>query len=207
VGAIWYAAALLALLVPIGIITSVIYLIMRGHRDQDNGITSHQVLVAYFYFVTGASVLTMAVGLAYFIRVAVHQAFDGGETASDLTLASVLLGTGLLVYTLHIYGRRTAEKRAAKTTPTPRRIYLFFMLGFFSIVGLISLPLAIYETIHYYIVETNYYREAPSGEIAMAIVFVLLWVYFIFRVFQEMKPKEKAEAEEMEDEHLESPEI
>jgi hypothetical protein len=142
----------------------------------------------------------MAVGMVYFIRVAISQAFNGGEIADDLTLASVLLGTGLVICVLHIYGRRTVQKSEEEATTNIRRIYLFFMLGIFSVTGLISLPSAIYQTIRYFIVEepSYYYQyqpQAPSTELAIAIVFLLLWAYFMFRVVREMRHRDRGEIE------------
>jgi len=175
-------------IVPILIIAAVVYLIVRSRREE--GFNVYQVLMAYFYFVTAASVIAMAVGMVYFIKVAISQAFDGGEIARNVPLASALLGTGLVICVLHVYGRRTVEKREEKATATLRRIYLFFMLGTFSLTGLISLPLAIYRILRYYIVEYSYPPKAPSTELAVAIVFVPLWAYFMFRVFREMRRKE-----------------
>jgi hypothetical protein len=194
--------SLLASIVPLLIIVGIVYLIARPRHG--NGITPYQALMVYFYFVTAASVITMAVGMVYFIRVALSQAFGDGETANDLTIASVLLGTGLVICTLHIYGRRTAEKWMGKISSTPRRTYLFFMLVGFSSAGLVSLPLAIYKAIHYFIAEPTYrdypyYEEvnppAPSTELAVAIVVVLLWAYFMFRVLREIRQRNRGETE------------
>ena len=196
----WYG--LFASIVPILVIIAIVYLIARPRRGERNGITPYQTFMSYFYFVTVASVITMTVGLICFIRVAVSRAFDGGEIANDITIASVLLSTGLVICILHIYGRHTLEKRMEKIPSNPRRTYLFSMLVGFSIAGLISLPLAIYQTIHYFIAaEPNYYpappyRDDPSTALAVAIAIVPLWAYYVFRVFREIRQRN---AEEIED--------
>ena len=153
-------------IIPILIVAAVVYivyLIVRSRREERNGFTVYQALMAYFYFVTAASFITMAVGMVYFIKVALSQAFDSGEIATDITLASALLVTGLVICALHVYGRHTIEKREEKATTTIRRIYLFFMLGTFGLTGLISLPLAIYQILRYYFVESHYHPRNSLG--------------------------------------------
>ena len=200
----WYAyllGGLLGLLVvPVLIIGGIVYLVTRARRDRHNGITAHSALMAYFYLVTAVSVITMAAGAISFVYVAVDQAFRAAEIASDLTVASVLLGTGLVVCLLHVYGRRTVEKMTGKGAPTLRRVYLFSVLGIFGLAGLISLPLAIYQLIDYYVLgqpdySPYYTNHPPSEALAVAIVVVPLWAYYVFRVFREIRQKDTKEAE------------
>ncbi len=182
---VWALGWIIPILV-IAAVVYVVYLIVRPRREE--GFNAHQALIAYFYFVTAASFITMAVGTVIFIQVAIRQAFNSVESIDDnLTLASVLLVTGLVICVLHVYGRRAVEKREEKVTTTIRRIYLFFMLGTFGLTALISLPLAIYQLLRYYIV--GHRDETPATALAVAIVFVSLWAYFMFRVFWEMKVK------------------
>jgi hypothetical protein len=182
-------AGLLGLLVPVLIIGGIVYLVARSRRDRQNGITAYSALMAYFYFVTAASVITMAAGAICFVYVAVDQAFRSGEIASDITVASVLVGMGLIVCLLHVYGRRAVERMTGKSAPTLRRVYLFCMLGIFGLAGLIALPLAVYQLIDYYVVGHGYlsYVDPPSESLAVAIVVVPLWAYYLFRVFREIR--------------------
>lgn len=182
-------AGLLGLLVPVLIIGGIVYLVARSRRDRQNGITAFSALMAYFYFVTAASVITMAAGAISFVYVAVDQAFRADEIASDITVASALLGTGLIVCLLHVYGRRAVEKTTGKAAPTLRRVYLFSMLGIFGLAGLIALPLAIYQLIDYYVADHGYlsHVDPPSESLAVAIVVVPLWAYYLFRVFREIR--------------------
>jgi len=80
-----------------------------------------------------------------------------------------------------------------------RRTYLFFMLIVYGITGIISLPLAIYQTIDYHIADTPLYgrphSNEPSTELAIAIVIVILWAYFMFRVLREVRQRDSGELE------------
>lgn len=183
--------AALSFFVPVLIIAGIVYLIVRARRPQTNGISGYQVLVAYFYMLTAASFFTMVVGLVYFITVALSPAVRGSGIAGDLTLASVLVGTGLIVYALHIYGRRLVEKRVPGAASTQRRVYLFFMLAVFSIMGLVSLPLAINEIVRHFVLDTG--RFLSRTPLALAIVFVPLWAYFMFSVLGELRRKGNGE--------------
>lgn len=83
-------------------------------------------------------------------------------------------------------------------TPTPaiRRFYLFSMLTLSGIAGLVSLPIAIYETIRYYVLDRDYqyWSEEPSGSVAAAIVIVLLWAYYLTRVIREPRHTDNKES-------------
>lgn len=190
----------LAWIVLLFVIVAIGYLVLRPRHNQHNAASPYGALMGYFYFMIAASVITMTVGMVYFVKVAIGQAFDGGEISNDLTLASVLLGTGLVICILHVYGRRAVQKREEEATTNIRRIYLFFMLGIYSLTGLISLPLAIYQTIRYFTVEPDYgyyHPQAPSTELAVAIVFVPLWAYFMFRVLQEIRQRNRGDTSDL----------
>jgi hypothetical protein len=189
---------IVSLLAPILIIGAIVYLIAR-RRNGSNGITAYQALITYFYVAIAASVITATAGIAYLALVAFTKAYDGSEIADDLTLGLTLLGTGSIICILHVYGRRAVEKLEEKATTTLRRVYLFFMLAVFGIGGIVSLPVAINETVHYYVDDSNetsrYYtrdssdRDAPSEQLAAAIVLVPMWTYYVFRVLREVRQK------------------
>lgn len=181
-----------SLIIPILLIVAVVYLIVRPRHDvQRNARNPYRALTGYFYFVIAASIITMTVGVFIFLQVGINQAYDGDAIRSDLTLATVLLCTGLVICILHVYGKYSIPVKEAENTADIKRIYLFSMLGIFSLSGLISIPLVIYKTIYYYIAEepSRFYSNppAPTTEMAIAIVILPLWIYFIFRVLREIK--------------------
>ncbi|MFC1925736.1 DUF5671 domain-containing protein [Chloroflexota bacterium] len=187
------------------LIASIAYLMVRSRHDRDGGITAHDVFVAYFYFVMAISVVFMVSGLIYLLKIALSQAFEGGAIAGDLVLAFVLLGIGITTYLLHVSLKRRVEKRNDKTTPILSRVYFFSMLGSFGLAVLISLPLAIHQSIRYYTEDQayayypgsfrHYTISDPSEELAVAIVLIPIWVYLMFKVLREIKQRDTGESE------------
>ena len=84
-----------------------------------------------------------------------------------------------------------------KGTRSIKRIYLFFMLSIFSVAGLVSLPVAVYAFVHYYI-EGSRHWEDPSAALATAIVVVPMWAYYLMRVMQETRATRKRAAKDTE---------
>lgn len=192
----------ITLIVPLLLFVAVIYLIVRPRHDiQRNARNPYRALTGYFFLIIAASIITMMIGIFLFVKVGISQAYDGDAIRNDLTLATVLLCTGLVICILHVYGKRFIPKKEAENTADIKRIYLFSMLGIFSLSGLISIPLVIYKTVYYYIAEEPsrlYYPyssysppspPAPTTEMAIAIVILPLWIYFLFRVLREIKGK------------------
>ncbi len=167
-------------------IAGIVYVIAKSRSNRNNGITAHQALIAYFYFVTGASIITAVTGLIHVAAAAISGAFDGGEIADDVSLGFTLITTGLIICAIHICGRRIMEKILVKATSGLRRMYLFIMLGITSLTGLIALPLAANDTITY-LMEDSQYRDDPSEQLAVAIIFLPLWAYYLFATIQELR--------------------
>ena len=173
--------SILGLLVPLLLIAGVIYLVARAKSDHEV-FTVHDALAAYFYTIIGASIITIAIGVILFIDVALPRSrSEGGD---EIALASVLVGTGLVVGLLHLLGRGMAERRSKSTFAAVRRVYLFFMLGIASLAGLVSLPLAINAVVNHYVVQ-DFPGEFPHVQMAVAIVAVPLWAYYLYRVVRE----------------------
>jgi membrane protease YdiL (CAAX protease family) len=181
--------SLLGFLIPILLIGAVVYLIVR-RRNAENGFGVYDAMMCYFYFIIGASVIILTIGIAILLYVALHQAYDGGNMDDTIALGLTLAGTGAIICILHMFGKLALEKKERKSTRTIKRIYLFFMLTIFSISGLVALPVAIYAFAHYYI-EGSRHWDDPSAPIATAIVTVPMWIYYLWRVMQETRAKKK----------------
>ena len=184
---------LVGLIIPVFIIGVIVYLVVR--RRNSEGITAYQALMAYFYSMIAASIITTAVGVGYLLTSVFSSAYSDRPIADDVTLGVTLLATGAVICLLHVLGRKALEAKEGKSTPLLRRVYLFFMLFIFSIGGLVSLPLAVYEVAHYY-VKSSMYRNDPSEQIASAVVIVPLWVYYLMKVLRETRAAKKEEASE-----------
>lgn len=183
----WIFLGVLIYILPILILAGIVSLIVRSRNSQRKGIATYWSLMGYFYFVTGASVITMAIGLILFAEVIVSRAFNSDGTSTTLTLASTLLGTGFIICTLHVCGRRFLEKKMERAPLGPRLTYLFSMLVSFSIAGLVSLPLAIYQTVHHFVEGPSHRYDDPSMGLAVAMVIVPLWAYYLFRVLRDIR--------------------
>lgn len=184
-----------AWLVPFAIVAALVYLVVRSRQNQ--GVTWYQALVSYFYLMTTACVITAAVGAILLVTVFLDLVFIEANVSEEmLIVASVLAGTGLVIGILHVEGRRILQKKTGIPTPSIRRFYLFTMLMLSGIAGLVSLPIATYETIRYYVLDRDYlhFSEAPSGALAAAIVIVLLWAYYLVMVLREPRHKDNNES-------------
>jgi hypothetical protein len=172
-------------LISLLVISAVVYLIIR-RRNGNGGITAYEALITYFYTVTAASVVTMAVGLGYLAFVLFRHVYNDHRIANDVIIGITLLATGLLFCILHVIGRRAVERRQEKATKTLRRIFLFFLLTIFSVAGLVSLPLAVNSMLRYY-VKASHTHNTPEQQLAFVLITVPFWVYYFFRVLKEMR--------------------
>jgi len=184
---------IVGLIIPLFVIGAIIYLVMR-RRDKE-GVTAYQALMAYFYTMISASIITTAVGAGYLLTAAFRSAYNDWSIANDVTLGVTVMGTGAVICLLHVLGKKALEAKEGKATPLLKRVYLFFMLSIFSLGGLVALPLAIYGIAHYYVepIEEYMYHSDPSGQIAAAVVIVPLWVYYLMRVLRETRAAKKEE--------------
>lgn len=184
---------LFGLIIPVLLIAGAVYLVARSRGNHHEGLTVYDALAAYFYTIIGASVITTAVGVILFIDVALKESASG--YAEEIALASVLVGTGLVVGLLHMLGKVLVQRRGNKTFVGVRRVYLFSMLGIASLAGLVSLPLAIHRVVSHYVVEhpSYYHHGFPSTEAAVAAVAVPLWGYYVYRVIRETARRRNSE--------------
>ncbi|MBT4512661.1 MAG: hypothetical protein HOC20_10690 [Chloroflexi bacterium] len=167
-------------------IAGIVCVIAKSRTNRNNGITAYQALMGYFYFVTGASIMTAVIGLIHVAAAVISRAFDGGEIANDASLGFTLITTGSIICALHICGRRVLERKLVQAASGLRRVYLFIMLGITSITGLIALPLAANDTINY-LMEESRYRDDPSEQLAVTVVFLPLWAYYLFATIRELR--------------------
>ena len=193
----FFVTGILGMIIPLFVIGAIIYLVVRK-RNAREGVTAYQALMAYFYSMIAASIITAAIGAGYLLTAALSSAYSDRTIANDLTLGVTLLFTGGAICLLHVFGKKALERKEGKSTPLLRRVYLFFMLSVFSIGGLVSLPLAIYQTAHYYVrqIEDYSYWNDPSGSIAVAVVVVPLWIYYLMRVMRDTRAAKNAESSE-----------
>lgn len=191
--AIGIMSVLFGMLLSTVVVAAIVYFIVR-RRDGQEVITAPNVLTAYFYAMTGASVIVASIGMGLLLRTLLARAFDtGGPIANGVTLGIVVLVTGLIFCVSHIFGRLAFEKKQGKIATALRRVHLLFMLAIYSFAGLVTVPMAAYLTANYY-VDGSMYFDAPSGALATAIVVVPLWIYYLVLVLRETRASKKEDS-------------
>jgi hypothetical protein len=191
----FFVSGILGLIIPLFVIGVILYLVLRRRNDREGVSASQGLLMVYFYTMIAASIITAAIGAGYLLAAAFGSAYNDQSIANELTAGITLLGTGALICVLHVMGKKIVEAREGKTTPLLRRVYLFIMLGVFSLGGIVSLPLAIYEAAHYYVEGSKSWGD-PSESIAAAVVIVPLWIYYLMRVMREVRAAKKEQNSE-----------
>ena len=98
---------------------------------------------------------------------------------------------GAVVLGLHVWSRRRMESEEERAG-TFNRVYLILLLVIFSIVALILLPSAIYDTLRYYILESGdeFSRVRPGDGLAGAIVTVPVWAYYLSATLRALRHQE-----------------
>lgn len=164
-------------------VVALIYLVTRGLPQRGDDFSAQRALIAYSYTLIALSVIAGAVGLFYFVRIGMIEAYRLEWAYKDVVLASVLTGTGIVLSILHLLTRNRVKAGAEVATAVVKRQYLSWMVFAFGIATLVSLPLALYQAIQYYRGEAY---AAPATEISLAVVIAVVWAYYLLRAFREV---------------------
>jgi hypothetical protein len=116
------------------------------------------------------------------------------EYRNDLIQGTTMVVVGGVLWPLHAWGRRRIVRLGDSASSFFAKAHLTLLLVLFSLIGVISLPLAIYEALRYLLPEDDLtFRPAPGGTVATALVFVPLWLYYLWTALHRMR-RETAEA-------------
>lgn len=162
---------------------ALIYLVTRGLPERGSEFSARRALIAYSYAFIALSVIAGTVGLIYFVRVGMMEAYRLEWAYNNIILASVLTGTGIVLSVLHVLTRNMVRGGAEQAVAMAKRQYLSWMVFGFGLATLVSVPLAIYQSIQYYRDEIH---AAPATEISVAVVIVIVWAYYLLRTFREV---------------------
>ncbi|MBI2885688.1 MAG: hypothetical protein HYY02_00615 [Chloroflexi bacterium] len=104
----------------------------------------------------------------------------------DWIQAGSLVAVGSLLWALHLWGRRKAESQDEASAPFFRRASTTMLLAIAGIAGIISLPTGIYELLRYLLLPTDdlFSRQPPGSTLAMALVFVPIWLYYLLQALR-----------------------
>lgn len=111
------------------------------------------------------------------------------EFRNDLLQGGAMAVVGAVVWPLHAWGRRTLTGRGEPAARFFDRTHMTLLLLITSLVGVISLPLGMYEGLRYFIVpaEVDTFRQPPGGAVATALVFVPLWAVNLLVALRRMR--------------------
>ena len=165
-----------------GIITALalLYLVTRGLPQRRDGFSALKAFFVYCYFMIGLSTVAAVVGLVMLANICCKAAFEVDWIRNDLWLACVVTGMGILVCIMHLAAKRDVRKRTGAGLTTARRMYVTWMAFLFGFSSFVSLTVAIYQLVHYYC--ATIVPAAPTMETAAAIVLVVVWLYYMFRL-------------------------
>jgi hypothetical protein len=116
--------------------------------------------------------------------------FDYSTRVSDLINGITLFTSMSILFLIHQFAlsRISEEKRIHGL----KKIYTFASLIIYSLIGIISIPTAIYQFANYLVFDAQNISHstptAPAMAIALAILSLPLWIFFLFKV-SNMKEK------------------
>lgn len=105
------------------------------------------------------------------------------EYRTDIIQGATAAVVGGLIWVIHLIGRRRVEDREDPTYPFYNKAYLVLLLAVFAIAGIIALVIGIYDTLRFYLLsypeDAFFTRPTPGRNLAAAIVFVPVWIYYV----------------------------
>jgi hypothetical protein len=180
-------------------------------------------LITLFIAVTGAAylakaLLSYAVGFqfSYNVHESYIDSYDSGyspsyseekifdedgkayygntnERTQDIINGSTLFMALLFIFVIHRGALHLLEKREGETLSVFKKVYLFTSLTMYSLIGIIAIPVSIYQTINYFVYGFgDIYRsyESPGEALAVVIVVLPLWLAYLAQVLVNHKKED-----------------
>lgn len=106
-----------------------------------------------------------------------------------MTIISLIIGL------VHLMVLKSAEPAKERKKSVLYRLFVTIGLGIYAIGSLVALPVGIYATISYFVIDQSelelFERIVPGESLASAIVYVPLWILFIWLLTELRKGKKK----------------
>ena len=102
---------------------------------------------------------------------------------NDLVQGGTLAVVGGLIWALHSFGRRRVTAEELESREFFDRAHTTVLLAIFGIVGVIALPMGLYELLRFFLVpitDEGVTNQPPGGSVSVAIVFVPIWMYYLW---------------------------
>ncbi|MDD2270215.1 MAG: hypothetical protein PHG60_01360 [Candidatus Dojkabacteria bacterium] len=107
--------------------------------------------------------------------------FDSQMPNTDLIVGLTLLLSMGILFAIHEFAISKITKE--DKSQWLEKIYLFASLILYSIIGLISIPVSIYQLTNFLLLKPENYSystpDAPGMAIGMAVLSLPLWIYFL----------------------------
>jgi hypothetical protein len=105
--------------------------------------------------------------------------FDPEQREKDIVNGVTLFISMILIYALHQVGISKLKTKYFGI----EKIYMFLSLAVYGIMGVIVIPMSIYQTMNYFLFKGNDFSsiEAPAMVIGLALLSVPLWVGFLLK--------------------------
>jgi hypothetical protein len=106
----------------------------------------------------------------------------------DIVYGVTMLVVGLFMFGVHTAGRQFLRRRRGEPALIARS-YLILMLISTSVVALVSLVTAIASVVRRYVLETvgpDRVMSNPGESVALALAFLPLWLWFLYRALREV---------------------
>ncbi len=164
-------------------VIALLYLVSRGLPERKENVSAIKAFTAYCYAMIGLGVVAGVIGLVLFVRIGMLAAYDVDWTEDDITVASVITGIGLIVTVVHTVAKTAVRRSAEDALMAAKRLYLSWLNFALGIATLVSVPLAVYRIIRYYRAAIT--PDPPATELAVAIVVLIIWAYYLLRLLRE----------------------
>ena len=115
--------------------------------------------------------------------------FDEQRQITDLVNGITVFVSMLILFGIHQYALSRIKK--GDRIKWLHKVYIFMSLILYSIVGLISIPISIYQLTNYLLESSSTYNtpEAPAMALAVVVLTLPLWILFLNKTIH-LKEKE-----------------
>lgn len=106
----------------------------------------------------------------------------------DIIRGITMVLFGILIGLIHVLVVRSVETKEERTHSPLYRLYVVMGLSIFTIGSLISIPVGIYKTLSFQLIEQPetldpFQRLVPGESLSSAIAYLPFWIYFIWNLY------------------------
>lgn len=111
---------------------------------------------------------------------------------NDLIQGVTLAVVGAVLWGLHTIGRRQVTPDEARAFFS--RGHSTVLLAIFGIVGVVALPVGLYELLRFFLVtaDEGFRSQPPGASVATALVFVPVWMFYLMDILKRTRREETA---------------